>query len=331
MPLHDAHYQHWDGAHTSLWARRWVIARNGLSACLRSKLLRSIISVSWMGGLVMATLLFFLGQLLVPDSIMTRWVAQMNPNIRAFVSMLTSWLQDHPEVSVGTTQNVLFYFYGVYSMPLSILALGMALPALITRDLASNAIVIYSSKAVTRGDYLLGKFCTAFGVMTFTWLGPMCGAWFMGNLLAPDWTFFWHARTALIHVLIFGLVSLTIMCMLALGVSAVSSREKSTPFIWLAWWVLGIAIQPIAILTLPWLRHVSFGYNLRQIGLAVFHLGRELKTAQDSIPIFGQMLQGVRPATREALTHPLLGGAVAGLALMLLAAGLIVNKRVTPE
>jgi ABC-2 type transport system permease protein len=331
MPLHDAHYQHWDGLHTGIWGRRWVIAQNGLSACLRGKLLRYVTLVSWMGGLMMAGFLFFLGQLLVPDSIMAKSVAQMNPDLRAFVRMLTSWLQDHPEVSVGTTQNVLFYYYGVYSMPLSIVALGMALPALITRDLASNAIIIYSSKAVTRGDYLLGKFCTAFGVMTLTWLGPICAAWFLGNLLAPDWTFFWHARMALIHVLVFGLGSMVVLSLLALGVSAASSREKSTPALWFTWWVLGLAIQPIALHTLPWLRHVSFGYNLRQIGLAVFHLGRELKTAQDSIPIFGQMLQGVPPQVRAALDHPMLGGAVAGLALMLLAAGLIIHKRVVPE
>jgi ABC-type transport system involved in multi-copper enzyme maturation permease subunit len=331
MPLHDAHYQHWGGAHTGIWGRRWVIAQNGLSACLRSKLLRYVVLVSWVGGLLMAAFLFFLGQLLVPDSNMTRWVMQISPDIRAFVRMFTSWLQDHPEVSVGTTQNVLFYYYGVYSMPLSIIALGMALPALITRDLASNAILIYSSKAVTRGDYLLGKFCTAFGVMTLTWLGPLCGAWFVGNLLAPDWTFFWHARIALIHVLIFGLSSMAVLSLLALGVSAVSSREKSTPALWFTWWVQGLAIQPIALHTLQWLRHLSFGYNLKQIALAVFHLGRELQTAQDSIPILGQLLRQVPPATRAALDHPLLGGAVMGLAVMLLTAALIVNKRVVPE
>jgi ABC-2 type transport system permease protein len=331
MPLHDAHYQHWDGLHTGLWGRRWVIAKNGLAACLRGKLLRYVILLSWVGGLMMAAFLFFLGQLLVPDSIMSRWVMRMNPELQAFVHMLTAWLQDHPEVSVGTTQNVLFYYYGVYSMPLSIVALGMALPVLITRDLASNAIVIYSSKAVTRGDYLLGKFCTAFGVMALTWLAPVCAAWFVGNLLAPDWTFFWHARIALLHLLIFGLTSMVVLSLLALGVSAVSSREKSTPALWFTWWVLGLAIQPIAVHTLPWLRHVSFGYNLKQIALAVFHLGRELQTAQDSIPIFGTMLRDVPASTRFALNNPLLGGALAGLALMLLAAGLIVKKRVVPE
>ena len=76
---------------------------------------------------------------------------------------------------------------------------------------------------------------------------------------------------------------------------------------------------------------MSFSYDLKQIGLAIFRLGDDLKTAQDNIPILGDMLRAVRPATREALNHPLLGGALAGLALMLLAAGVVISKRVTPE
>jgi ABC-2 type transport system permease protein len=331
MPLHDAHYQHWAGQHTSIWGRRRVIAQNGLSACLRGRLVRYVVLLSWAGGLIMAGFLFFLGQVLVPDSLLVHWATQISSGMRSFVQMFTAWLVDHPEISVGTTQNVLFFYYGVYSMPVCIVALGMALPSLITRDLASNAIVIYSSKAVTRGDYLLGKFSTAFGVITITWLGPMCGAWFVGNLLAPNWSFFWHSRIALLHVLIFGLSSAVIMSLLALGVSAVSSREKSTPALWFIWWVLGFAIQPIALHTLPWLRHVSFAYDLRQIALAIFHLGRELQTAQDSVPIFGEMLSHASQQTRDALNHPTLGGSVLGLALMLLAAGLIIRKRVVPE
>jgi hypothetical protein len=124
---------------------------------------------------------------------------------------------------------------------------------------------------------------------------------------------------------------MVILSLLALGVSAVSSREKSTPALWFIWWVLGLFIQPIALHTLKWLRHVSFGYDLRQIGLATFHLGRDLKTAQDSIPIFGNMLQSVRPETRAALNDPTVGGALVALVLMLLAAAVIIKKRVAPE
>jgi hypothetical protein len=271
------------------------------------------------------------GQLLVPDSFMTHGVTQMNPRIQSFIGMFTSWLQDHPEISVGATQNVLFYFFSMFLMPFSLFALGRALPVFITRDLASNAIVIYSTKAVTRGDYLLGKFCAAFGLLSLTWLGPVCAAWFMGNLLGPNWNYFWHARAVLFHALIFGLSSMVILSLLALGVSAVSSRVKWTIALWYIWWALGRAIQPIAFSTQPWLRHVSIGYNLEQIALATFGLGRNLQTAQDNIPIFGQMLQNVPVATRAALDHPTLGGAIVGLALMVLGLGLIVRKRVAPE
>ena len=110
----------------------------------------------------------------------------------------------------------------------SIFALGPIIPLLITRDLASNAIVIYSSKAVTRGDYLLGKFATAFGFLTLTWLGPVCAAWFLGNLLAPDWTFFLaRARARWRTFLIYGLSSMAVLSLLALGVSALSSQGES--------------------------------------------------------------------------------------------------------
>jgi ABC-2 type transport system permease protein len=331
MPLHDAHYQHWDGVHQGIWTRRWVIARHGLAFCVQNKFMRNLIGLCWLMGLMMAGMLFLVGQLLVADSVVVKWVAQLNPALQAFAGMLTAWLVAHPEISVATTQNLLFYLFCVYSTPLSVFALGVAMPALITRDLASNAMVIYASKAVTRGDYLLGKFCVAFGLLTMTWLGPVAGGWLLGNLLAPDWGFFWHARAALGHGLLFGLISMLILSALALGVSAISRREKSTPALWFMWWVLGGVIQPIAVQTRPWLRHLSFSYDLRQIALAIFRLGDDLKTAQDNIPILGEMLRGIRPQTRAALEHPEMGAAVVALALMLAAAGWIVFKRVAPE
>jgi hypothetical protein len=331
MPLHDVHYQHWTGTHRGIWARRWVIAQNGLAACVQNKAIRNLVVLCWMLALTMAAVLFLVGQLLVTDSVVTQSVEKFNPQLQTFVRMLTQWLEDHPEISVGTTQNVLFYFFSTYLMPVGIFVLGLAMPSLITRDLASNAILIYSSKAVTRGDYLLGKFCTAFGLLTVTWLGPVCAAWFLGNFLAPDWRFFWHARAALEHVLIFGVAGTIILSALALGVSAMSSREKATPAAWFMWWILGGVIQPIALHTKPWLRHLSFSYDLRQIGLSTFRLGDDLKTAQDNVPILGQMLGGIKAETRDALNHPTLAGALAALALMLVAGALIIRQRVKPE
>jgi ABC-2 type transport system permease protein len=331
MALHDISYQHWDGVHLGLWRRRLVIAQNGVLGCLQTKGMWYFVVVCWVAALVMTALLFMVGQLLVADSIVVQWIGNLNPNLQSFARMLTSWLEEHPEISVRTTQNMLFHYFAIYLMPVSIFILGMGMPLLITRDLASNAITVYASKAVSRGDYLLGKFSTAFGLMALTWLGPVCAAWFLGNLLAPDWRFFWHSRAALGHALLYGLSSMTILSLLALGVSSISVKEKSTPAIWFIWWIVGGVIAPIATHTEPWLRHLSFNYNLDQLALAVFRPGNDLQIARDNIPIFGQMLQNIRPETIAALNAPTIYGSLVALLLMVAVAAFIISRRVRPE
>jgi hypothetical protein len=330
MPLHDVNYKHWDGTHLGVWSRRWAIAKNGLTACLQVRWMASLVVLCWGAGLAAAAVLFMVGQLLVADSVVVRWVANFNPDMQLFANLLTGWLKDHPEISVGATQNVVFYFFGNWLMLVSIFALGPVIPLLITRDLACNAIVIYSSKAVSRGDYLLGKFATAFGFLTLTWLGPVCAAWFLGNLLAPDWMFFWHARGALANILIYGLSSMTVLSLLALGVSAISAKEKATTFFWFMWWILGAFITPIALHTRPWLRHLGFGFNLHQISLYTFRIGDKIKSMQDTIPVLGNIMQ-MRPDTRSALETPHIAGTCLTLLVMLSLAAWIVRQRVKPE
>jgi len=331
MPLHDTSYKHWEGIHQGLWSRRLVIARNGLTTCLRNRWMRYLVVLCWAAVLGMTAVLFLIGQLLVADSLVVRWVGNFNPGLQSFARLLTTWLEQHPEISVRTTQNLLFHYFCIYQMRAAIFALGLAIPVLITRDLASNAIIIYSSKAVSRGDYLLGKFATAFGLLVLTWLGPMCAAWFLSNLLAPDWRFFWHARAALGHLLVFGLAGVTFLSLLAMGVSACASKEKSTLGLWYTWWIVGGVVTPIALHTQPWLRHLSFNYNLEQIALGVFRLGDDLNTARENIPVFGEMLGQIPPQTMEALNNPAVAGAVGWSLLMIALSSLILYRRARPE
>jgi hypothetical protein len=331
MALHDASYKHWDGVHLGVWRRRLAIAYNGLTTCFQNKLLRYLTVVCWVSALGISGVLFFVGQLLVADSVVVQWVGNLNPQLQLFAQMLTSWLEQHPEISVRATQNVLFYYYCSWLLRLGIFALGLAIPVLITRDLASNAITIYASKAVTRCDYLLGKFATAGGLVVLTWLGPVCSAWLVGNLLAPNWKFFWHARVALGHALLYGFGSLAVLSLLALGASSISSREKSTVAFWFVWWILGGVLAPIAVHTRPWLRHLSFNFNLDQIALAVFHIGDDIRIAQDNIPILGDLLRPASARAIAALSAPATDASLLGLLGMLLLAGWTVYGRVNPE
>lgn len=331
MPLHDSSYKHWEGAHLGLWRRRLAITTNGLNACLDNKAIRNLSVVCWTSSILVVGILFAVGQLLVPDSIIIQWLENLNPQLQAFATMLTSWLAQNPGLSVRAVQNVLFYYYSIFLLRLAIFGIGMALPFFITRDLASNAIIIYSSKAVSRGDYLLGKFATAAGLIFLTWLGPILAAWVVGNLLAPDWSFFWHSRTVLLHILLHGLATTTILSLLALGVSAVSQKEKTTTGTWFVWWILGGVVTPIALQTKPWLQHLGFNYNLDQIALAIFRIGDDLRTAQDELPVLGDMLRNVSASTMHQLNSPAITGAVIGLLVAMTAALVIISKKVKPE
>jgi hypothetical protein len=331
MTLHNSSYQHWEGRRLGIWRRRWVIADNGLRACLQGRWMRYLVTVCWVAALAQALALFAIGQMLVPDSWMTRWVGQLNPQLQMFGNALVQWLEDNPQVSVRAVQNIGFYYFSRLLSTFSFLALAVAMPFVITRDLSSNAIVAYSSKAITRFDYFLGKFGTLFGLLCLTWLGPVCAAWALGNLLAPDWHFFWHSRRAAGNFLIYLLISITFLSLLGLGVSALSSRERTASAAWIGIWLLGNGLASLALHTREWLRYFSFSYNLDQVALAVFKLHEDIELLRDSIPVFGQMLHRVNPETMEALRNPAITGAAIGMIIMTVLAILLVERRVRPE
>jgi len=173
MALHDTRYKHYEGVHLGIWRRRWVIASHSLRSSLQNKWMRHLLTVCWAFSLALAGILFMVGQLLVPDSMIVRWIGQMGPRLRGVAEGLTTWLADHPEVSVSTTQNLLLYFATNTLLTFSLISIALILPHLITRDISSKAIIIYTSKALGRVDYLLGKWGAVFGLLIMTWLGPL--------------------------------------------------------------------------------------------------------------------------------------------------------------
>jgi hypothetical protein len=90
-------------------------------------------------------------------------------------------------------------------------------------------------------------------------------------------------------------------------------------------------VRPIARQTQPWLRHISFSFDLDQVASATFRIGDDIKIARDNIPVLGEMLRNIREQTMASLNSPAIWGALITLALMLGVAAFVVNKRVKPE
>ncbi len=293
MARHDVRYQHWEGRHEGIWHRRGVIAEAGLRACLQNKWTRYLVGLCWLVALVYVAVLFGIGQLLVADSIIVKWAANLSPELQGIVRGLTSWLEQHPEISVRVTQNLLFYRFATMLAPAALIAVALTVPHLITRDLGSNAIVVYASKAITRWDYVLGKAGIVLGMLTLTWLGPVLASWALGNVMAPNWNFFWHSRLALLNTLLYVLVAMVFLTVLGLGISALSSREKATVGVYVVLWLVGNAFVPLGAATKPWLQQLSFQYDLQQYALSVYRPEKDLAVARENLPFLGEMLAGI--------------------------------------
>lgn len=324
MSLHDFRYQHWEGRHCGIWRRRWVIALHGLKSCLDNRWARNLVLTAWAVAMAAVGILFLIGQLLVPDSIAYDMMKPLDGQTRGMLEGLKMWLTNRPEISVRVAYNMLFYFFAFTLYWLAMILTALAIPHLISRDLSSRAIIIYSSKAVSRFDYFLGKFGAIFGLLSLVWLGPVLAAWLAGNLLAQDWSFFWHSRGALFNALLYVTASMLAISLLGLGISALSSKPRMAMSYWIAFWLVGDAIGSAASIT----RFLSVSHNLKQISLQIFNLGGEVQLAQEAIPV----LKGImRSPLGWWLETPEIGGALAALAVMLALAVIIMAQRVKPE
>lgn len=331
MALHNIHYQRWKGRHEGIWQRRLVIASRGLRGCLANRWMRYLVGLCWGLCLGQVMALFVMGQLLVEDSLVVRWAATLKGPAQVLVGGMANWLATHPEVSVRSAENLIFYGFTAIAISLNIMAVLLAIPHLITRDLSSNALLIYSSKALTRWDYLLGKFGTLLGLLTLTWLGPTLVAWVVGNLLAPKWHFFWHARIALTHVLIYTIGAGLFLSLFGLGISAISGKERVAVGCLLVFWLVGGTLVPISQTTSPWLQFLSFEHDLRQLAIRVYQPKEDIQRFQEQIPIVREMFRRSERNHSELSLPPRPGSALLALSLMAAGACWLLNFKTRSE
>lgn len=312
--LLDVGYRHWNGTARPVWARRATVAGHTLRVCLQGRFVRFLLAASWVLSLVSVLATFTIGQILVPEGLLQPLIDLLEGRVQQTVRGISAWLALYPDITVRAVVNFQLLHLSNFLQVISFLILTVILPRLITRDLASNAIVVYSSRAISRFDYLVGKLAGLLGVLSLSWLGPVVAAWFLGNVVAPDWSFFWHSRIALAHAILAILPAMLATALLALAISALSSNGRITVGIWLVVWLLTGALVPLAEHTRPWLAWLSFGHDIEQWSLAVFKPHRDFALARDSLPFFRNIFGGIDESAVQSWGEASMLGPAIGLA-----------------
>jgi len=195
---------------------------------LRTILFRILLLIAWIAGFAMASIAFIFSQAVASGGWLETTAAHLGPRFEAVASALGGLILLYPDICIHGLFTTLFWLQSFVGLGLSLLALTLIVPRLITRDRSSNALTIYLSRPLTSADYLLGKLGMIAGVIVLVWTGPLLSGWLLSALLAPNRDFIVYSFSPLLRALAFNGIALTVLASIALGVSALGVASTAS-------------------------------------------------------------------------------------------------------
>jgi ABC-2 type transport system permease protein len=264
--------------------RRWTIVSAGLRQLLSTRFFRFLLGVAWSGGLVIAMLGFAFSQALATGGWLESIATRLGPRAEALFAALSGLTTLYPDICIRGLFTLIFWLHSYLGLWLSLIALTVLVPQLITRDRASNALTVYLSRPLTSFDYLLGKLGTVAGVLVLLWTGPLVAGWLLSMLLAPDRDFMVYSLAPLGRALLFNGVGLVALAAIALGVSTISQTSRNTVVIWLGLWLIfGVVSSPPK--APHWIQRMSFTHDLSEVRQQVLRVDSAFADASEKLPL----------------------------------------------
>jgi len=152
MAVYDQSYLPWSGSYTSRPARVWAMVQPGLVQPFRNVWILIVVILAWVLVAVWLMILLLVAQ------------AATRSQEAAHLSKMAFALGNN----IYREQFFNNFWFSMILMVLSVSAGA----GLISRDLRHNAELLYFSRAMTRADYLAGKFLTLAIFLLFVTLGP---------------------------------------------------------------------------------------------------------------------------------------------------------------
>lgn len=271
MPIFELGYRHWEGRRTASWLRWWPIARTGVALAFRSKVLRRLVFLAWAPLLYFGPLFFAVGYVTNPAHAGLShglWGAMAREFLGPEVA---NQFAHDPESLRPLVWSAVFSHFFIYSQSfLTFLVLAIVAPPLIAQDVRSKAFLLYFSKPITRGEYLLGKGGTALLYVFLVTLFPGLVLYAVSIAFSPSLGAI--ADTGLTVPRIFAASAVVGIpaVLVALVFSSLTGDTRYAAFGWIAMWLLGELFFRI-LHSLPGLSHAGWVFvpSLRETASVV--------------------------------------------------------------
>lgn len=275
MPVFHNGYRRYEGAFTHPRTRWLPIVRTGVTLAWRSKLLRRLVLVAHLPLLYFGLVFVGVGKLTDPgfDADSSFW-SEMASGL--WGPVITRLLQDDPAVVRTAVWSIVFSTFGTtLHLILAALAAAVAGPPLIARDTASRAFLLYFSRPVSFGDYILGKagvLCVVIGLVT---LSPSLALYALSIVLSPSLETLLHTLPVLVSVLLAGTVLIVPAALVMLTLSSLVTQPRFAAAAWAIVVIFGFFFHHALVNAgrlhdAVWPRFFSIGDTARAAALWIF-------------------------------------------------------------
>ena len=242
MGLHNLGYRGWSGQLAPAWMRWITIAGVGVRCAWQSRWLRRLLFISWLPALWFAAGFFIWEQ------------AQQYADWRdAFIDFARQFPQGHVIRELVRLDNftdvpharhtvwawLLYSFFRYPQALVMVLMVGIIAPPLVSQDLRSRAYLLYFSRPLSRGEYILGKTATIWLYMIAVSTVPALLLYLLGILLSPNLEVIWATWDLPLRIVAASALLMIPMATLALCMSSMTEESRYAAFAWFTLWVLG--------------------------------------------------------------------------------------------
>jgi hypothetical protein len=122
---------------------------------------------------------------------------------------------------------------------LMVMIIGMISPSLISQDIRSRAFLLYFSRPLARGEYLVGKLASLWAYLALVSTAPALALYVIGLFLSPSLGVFAATWDIPLRILAASVVLMLPTSVLALCLSSLTQESRYAGFGWFAIWILG--------------------------------------------------------------------------------------------
>ena len=240
--VHQLGYRSWSGVVAPGWASWMVISEVGIRRAWQSQWLKRMLFLAWLPALWFGIGFFLWEQAAqYPD-----WQQALTPMMRQlpktppFEEVKTSVQTGNLADSRHTVWAWLLQSFFRYPQAvLMVLLVGLIAPPLISQDIRSRAFLLYFSRPITRGEYLLGKLGSVWAFLGMITAVPALALYLIGVVLSPSLGVIVGTWDLPLRIVGATIVLLLPTSALALALSSLTQESRYAGFSWFAIWILG--------------------------------------------------------------------------------------------